>query len=199
MTALNDAVRYREQGWSLIPMKMSTKTPAVRWKRYQKAMADEVRLRKWFDSDRGYGLAVIYGEISGGLASRDFDNLGSYERWATEHPDLAEKLPTVETRRGRHVYCRFATDDVSDFRRQIGKPDGWGAIGCEGGELRAGVGCYSVIPNSKHPSGFVYRWTKSPFDVPIPTLTVAESGFFVPRATEITEETEDIEEIEAIG
>jgi hypothetical protein len=90
-----------------------------------------------------------------------------------------------------------AADDVAAFRRRIGKPDGIGAIHCDGGELRIGVGCYSVIPNSQHPSGFVYRWLLSPFDRRIPILTVSESGFFA-RATERTESTETTESTEAI-
>lgn len=197
MVTLADALSYSALGWCIIPLKTGDtnnvddqkKRPAVRWKRYQNYRPDGKRLAKWFDGKRDYGMAAIFGEISGGLASRDFDDLASYQRWAVEHPDLAKILPTVETSRGRHVYCRFARDDVAAFRRSIGKPDGIGAIHCDGGELRIGVGCYSVIPPSRHPSGFIYRWLVSPFGGPIPLLTVSESGFYL-HATESTESTE---------
>lgn len=189
MVTLADALRYWELGWSVIPMRMAKKRAAVRWKRFQEQRPDAKQLGEWFNGQHDYGLAVIYGTVSGGLASRDFDDLDSYERWAVEHPDLAKTLPTVETRRGRHVYCRLDSDDVAAFRRLIDKPDGTGAIHCDCGELRIGVGCYSVIPNSQHPSGFVYRWLVSPFDEAIPLLTLADSGFF-PDATQRTQTTQ---------
>ena len=172
MVTLADALSCSALGWSVIPLKMATKRPAVRWKGFQTIRPDDKQLRKWFDYGHDYGLAVIF---SDGLASRDFDDLETYQRWSVEHPDLAKMLPTAETRRGRHVYCRFAADDVAAFRRLIGKPNGIGAIHCDGGELRIGVGCYSVIPPSQHPSGFVYRWLVSPFDRPIPFLTLVSS------------------------
>lgn len=200
MVTLSEALRYYELGWALLPLKMATKRPAVRWERFQKQRPDVEQLGKWFNGKCDYGLAVIYGQVSGGLASRDFDDLDSYERWAAAHPDLAKKLPTVETRRGRHVYCRFAADDVAEFRRLIGKPDGTGAIHCDGGELRIGAGCYCVIPNSRHPSGFVYQWLKSPFDGPIPLLTVTESGFWPDplHATQRTQKTQTTQRTQAI-
>lgn len=200
MVTLADALSYLALGCSTIPMKMATKRPAVRWKRFQTLRPDDKQLRKWFDHGHDYGLAVIFGDVSNGLASRDFDDLETYQRWSVEHPDLAKMLPTAETRRGRHVYCRFAADDVAAFRRLIGKPDGIGAIHCDGGELRIGVGCYSVIPPSRHPSGFVYRWLVSPFDRPIPLLTVSDSGFFghATERTEMAEKTESTEKTEAI-
>ena len=197
MTTVADALPYLESGWSIIPMKMSKKVPAVRWKKFQKACADEKQLHKWFGGGHNFGMAVIFGEASGGLASRDFDDLSAYQSWAADHPELAKTLPTVETRRGRHVYCRLAADDVANFRRLIGKPDGTGAIVCGDGELRLGLGCYSVIPNSRHPSGFIYRWLVSPFGRSIPILTISESGFFS-HATERTEITEITEKTEAI-
>ncbi len=196
MVTLKNALEYSALGWCIIPMKTGDindvkkkKPPAVRWKPFQKHRPDGKRLAEWFDGKSDYGLAAIFGEISGGLASRDFDDLAIYQRWAVEHPELAKILPTVETSRGRHVYCRFARDDVAAFRRSIGKAGGTGAIRCDGGELRVGVGCYSVLPPSRHPSGFIYRWIVSPFGGTIPLLTVSESGFYL-HATERTESTE---------
>lgn len=197
MVMLADALVYAAMEWCVIPLKVAGKTPAVRWKRFQKQRPDKDQLGRWFDGKQDYGLAVVFGEASGGLASRDFDDLQSYQRWAADHPELAKMLPTVETSRGRHVYCRFASDDVAEFRRLIGKPDGIGAIRCDDGELRVEA-CYSVVPPSLHPSGFVYRWLVSPFDGPIPLITVAESGFYSIHATERTESTENPEKTEAI-
>jgi len=189
-TNLDAALEYRRLGWSIIPMRLAEKKPAVRWKRYQSASAGESTVRRWFCPGSTHGIAVVFGQASGGLASRDFDSMTAYEDWKTSHPDLAASLPTVETRRGRHVYCRTEPDHVREIRARLGKPDGTGAINCLDGELRAGVGCYSVVPPSKHPSGAAYRWLNPLVELPI--LNLVESGFVIlTDDTERTEKTED--------
>lgn len=153
------ALAYFERGFSIIPMNIAEKRPALRrWKPYRTERADETRLLEWFGGDERHGIGVIFGAVSGGLASRDFDDKESYRAWATEHRELAESLPTVETRRGRHVYFVADQTQLQALRTAIGKPDGTGAIAYADGELRAGVGCYSVLPPSVHPEGHVYRW-----------------------------------------
>jgi hypothetical protein len=173
MNIRDAALDYWRRGLCVIPLR-ADKLPAVKWKRYQTERPDEARVRQWFRDDRP-GLAVVFGIVSGGLASRDFDDMGTYERWAVEYPHLAEALPTVETSRGRHVYCTVAPDCERRFREVLGKPQGRGAIACEGGELRIGVGCYSVLPPSKHPSGHVYRWLVSGDN--FPAVDLFNSGF----------------------
>lgn len=166
------ALDYRRRGLCIIPLG-ANKRPAVRWKRYQRERPSEATIRNWFDSPRP-GMAVVFGEVSGGLASRDFDDMSTYESWARECPGLAETLPTVETRRGRHVYCTVAGACERAFRAAIGKPNGIGAVKCAGGELRIGVGCYSVLPPSIHPEGHVYRWLTS-FEH-FPAVDLLDSG-----------------------
>jgi hypothetical protein len=158
---LDAALEYYALGWSLMRMRMRTraKRPAGRWKGLQTCRADQDQLRRWFGKGGDYGIAVIFGEVSGWLASRDFDKLAAYERWAADHSDLAALLPTVETRRGRHVYFLTTPDNVAAVRMRLHKPNGTGAISLGDGELRAGVGCYSVLPPSRHPSGHPYRWS----------------------------------------
>ena len=169
------ALEYWGRGWSIVPMLMAEKKPARKWKRFQSEPAPESALRAWFGSISTYGVAVVFGAVSGGLASRDFDTMTGYEAWAGRHPDLAQSLPTVVTRRGRHVYFRAAPESVIELRKLLGKP-GTGAIACENGELRAGVGCYSVLPPSVHPSGHIYRWA-IPLTEELPTLDVLGAGF----------------------
>lgn len=153
---------FAARGWSLIPLSPQTKRPTVKWKPYQTERAEERQLRSWF-LHRGLNAAVVFGAVSGGLCSRDFDDVAEYDRWAAHHPDLAATLPTVETRRGRHVYFRAEAEAVRELRIALGRdPDRIGALVVAGGELRCGVGCYSVIPPSTHPSGFVYRWLIEP-------------------------------------
>ena len=113
----------------------------MRWKQYQSKPPDEQKLRKWFGRREELGMAVILGDVSGGLVCRDFDVMAGYDRWATDHPELAKTLPTVETARGRHVYFR------STYR---------GIKKLADGELRGGG--YCLLPPSRHPDGPLYRW-----------------------------------------
>ena len=69
-----------------------------------------------FPDGSEHGIGVVFGAVSGGLASRDFDTLDSYQSWAAEHRELAETLPTVETRRGRHVYALAAPGSLLAVR-----------------------------------------------------------------------------------
>jgi len=182
-TILRDALEYHRRGWSIIPMRLAEKKPVVPWKRYQDSQAAESTIRRWFGPESNHGIAVIFGHVSNGLVSRDFDTMVAYEDWATGQPDLAAFLPTVETHRGRHVYCRADVEHVGEIRAKLGKPNTTGAIICPDGELRAGVGCYSVVPPSKHPSGTAYRWLNPPSDFPV--LNLIEAGLFsYRRATE---------------
>ena len=194
-TLLAPALDYYARGWSIIPMRMDEKKiPAVRWTRYQTTRADARRLRRWFGRRRYCGLAVIFGVVSGNLGSRDFDDMAAYDAWAAAHPELAAILPTVATARGRHVYFRTDPADVARLRVALGKPDGKGAINLGDGELRIGTGCYSVLPPSQHPSGFVYCWL-IPFGDEVPLVADLESaGFYPPirrRACHPTQRTQD--------
>ena len=104
-TPLEAALSYAARGWSIIPIRPRDKKPACgSWKRYQETPADHPTLHEWFDKNTSPGLAVVLGPVSGGLVCRDFDDMGAYNAWALEHPDLAAGLPTVATARGRHVY-----------------------------------------------------------------------------------------------
>ena len=170
------ALDYRRRGWSVIPLHAANKLPAIRWKKNQDERAAEPQLLKWFDGDHDYGIAVVFGDVSGGLASRDFDTLESYQRWASNHPDLAATLPTVATSRGRHVYFIAPPDSVQAVRDKIGKPLGRGAIALADGELRCGAS-YSALPPSRHPSGHVYRWLVPLPDGDLPEVDLLDAGF----------------------
>src|SRR5262245_58891198 len=106
IVSFSDARSYLDRGWSVIPMRMADKKPYCRWKPYQTARPTIHDLDRWFERRHAdLGIAVIFGAISGGLASRDFDDMESYTRWANSHQDFAQRLPRVATYRGMHVYC----------------------------------------------------------------------------------------------
>lgn len=176
-TELKAARGYVDRGWSVLPMRMAQKRPAVRWKRYQREPASAATVYRWF-RQTDHGVGVIFGHVSGGLASRDFDDADAYHRWADQRPALASTLPTVATQRGFHVYCRAWPESVQEARRRLGSSGTTGAINLGDGELRAGVGCYSVLPPSTHPSGHVYGWSVPLPEVDLPTVDLCDVGFF---------------------
>lgn len=168
---------YADRGWSILRMNMAKKIAKGRWKRYQRHRAADSTIYNWFRKT-DHGVGVIFGTVSGGLASRDFDDRDSYQGWANLKPTLAAELPTVVTRRGFHVYCNAWPESVVEARRRLGKPeDAHGAIGFDDGELRAGVGCYSVVPPSTHPTGHVYGWSNPLPAGDLPTIDICDSGF----------------------
>lgn len=153
---LSAALSYSRFGWSLIPI-TGDKKPAVKWKTFQTACADELQLHDWFDGRDDLGLAVVLGQVSGGLTCRDFDKAAAYDAWQAVNPDLAKTLPTVRTKRGFHIYFRSDLDRTQKF---------------DDGELRSG-GSYVVLPPSRHPSGHQYCWLHEPSsNIPVLDATV---------------------------
>lgn len=151
------ALRYRDAGFSCFPIEPKGKRPSVRsWKPWQEEIATEHDVHGWFDANSECGVALVMGQVSGGLACRDFDDMAAYDRWAKEHADLAKSLPTVATRRGRHVYFRLTEAAEKELRARLGKPESKGALKLEDGELRLGD-CYCVAPPSLHATGS-YTW-----------------------------------------
>lgn len=180
MSFLPAALEYAARGWCIIPIRHRGrgKEAACRWTRYQRERPADRTLRRWFEVQLD-GLAVVFGDVSGGLVCRDFDRLDSYKQWAAAQPELAAALPTVKTARGRHVYFR------SQWRGYIDMPDG---------ELRGDSGHYCVLPPSRHLSGTVYRWLVPLPDGPLPEL----DPFAVGLAPDVTEQAEQTKQTEAI-
>lgn len=180
---LDHAYEYHRLGWCVIPIPFGKKATRKRWKEYQKKPTDEEQLRKWFSNGKS-NIAVVLGEVSGGLACRDFDAAEEYEAWATKHPKLSKKLPTAKTAKGYHVYFRGHVNRTQHIAN---------------GELR-GSGGYCLVPPSVHSDGPVYEWLNSPTSKNLWEITPEIAGFVsnVTEQTENTEQTEKSEQTEAI-
>jgi hypothetical protein len=171
---LDAALDYAAHGWSIIPT--AGKRPRFGWKDHQRERPGDKLLRDWFGGrfDGISGLAVVLGSVSGGLAVRDFDDLGSYSRWAAAHPRLAATLPTVETGRGRHIYFRGPERFAN----------------CGDGEYRGDPRHYCVLPPSRHPSGHTYRWLIPPHG-DLPAVDPVKAGLCNREQQRRTERTEN--------
>jgi hypothetical protein len=184
MTPLNRVLSYYELGWCVIPiLQGSKKKPLIKWKCYQTERPTRELVQNWF-ADNKQNIAVILGSVSGGLACRDFDTEQGYRQWASEHKDLAGKLPTVKTARGYHVYFLADVDSVRHF---------------EDGELR-GKGGYCLLPPSLHPDGAIYEWLIEPNDENLLSLDPFTEGLAqsVGNVTENTEKTQKLEKTQDI-
>lgn len=112
MTLVNLATKYANAGLSVIPIKGDgSKSPRVKyWTPHQKAIANSDELTDLFKT--APGIAIVTGEVSGGLEVLDFDEPGLVDEWCaivTElgGADILAKLPKVETPSGgRHLFYR---------------------------------------------------------------------------------------------
>lgn len=161
---LSAANEYLDRGWSVLPI-ASDKKPAIkRWKPLQRERPNQSDFDHWFKPTASgasvVGLGIILGDVSGGLAVRDFDDPDAYESWKAQFPKFAETLPTVRTDRGFHVYARIPGYKT----RKLGD-----------GELRAEK-AYVVAPPSMHASGAEYSWI-----VPLPAgeVPIVDEGLFL--------------------
>lgn len=111
MCMLDIARSYRDAGFSVVPIEPDgTKRPACPWKQYQDRKPTDAELHYWFGVER-YGIAVICGQISGGLEVLDFDSPEAFTLWRAmieaKAPGLLATLPQVQTPKGgMHVYVR---------------------------------------------------------------------------------------------
>ena len=171
---LSAALEYLGRGWSTIPIEPGTKAPpkGFKWAQFQKRLPTADELKAWFGNRTQY-VAIVLGEVSGGLVCRDFDTAEGYPQWAAAHPELAAILPTVRTVKGYHVYCRGDIALIRGGSRERGEIRFLGD-----GELRGGKG-YCLAPPSVHPDGPVYKWT-IPVADEVPYIDLRETGWLHP-------------------
>lgn len=177
---LKSAEYYADRlGWCVIPIPHGQKKARIKWKRYQTERPDREQVRKWFGNGHPRNMAVVLGPVSGDLCCRDFDVAESYTAWAKAHPDIADRLPTVKTAKGYHVYFRADRDGI----KHLGD-----------GEFRGGGG-YCMLPPSVHPDGPKYEWIIRPTAESLIALDPVLAGF-VPNEGYVTEQTEQPENTE---
>ena len=162
MRTLDLALLYADMGLSVFPLPRGSKVPdkGFRWTEYRDRLAEQHELREMFGGGER-NIGIITGNVSGGLAVRDFDEMEAYYQWRESHREAAETLPTVKTAQGFHVYARGRADKTKQY------PDG---------EFRAG-GTYVLAPPSLHPSGVNYTWTRPFLGDEIPEVDFAAVGW----------------------
>ena len=176
MTDLLEVIeRLRKLGFSIIPIKMGGKKPAVAWKAYQARPATREELDGWFANGRPYNIGIVTGAVSH-IVVVDYDTPEAIV-WADTHLPLTPMM--TRTSRGQHCFYRHpgrrvrnrARIDTGDQRIQI--------------DVR-GDGGYVVAPGSVHETGHLYEmngnWPDTLDDVPVFNPAWLASGLKTPTA-----------------
>ncbi len=173
------AWQYRGWGWSVVPLNVGRKKTSERWKRYQGERPPDCWIRSKWGPKSCRNVGIILGQASGDLLVRDFDDANDYLAWAKSFPGLAERLPTVLTRRGYHVYLK---DQDGYIRSHKIKPES-GAVGELRGDGNFVVAAGSTVwldDDGTELEPFTYNWTIPPEIVDgmpiIPTVSLLKSG-----------------------
>ena len=142
MTMLDEALKYNERGWNVLPIRAGRKIPSVEWKRWQTERQTEELVKELIGKHRGR-IAIVTGKVSG-IVVRDCDTLEEGRTWWKGNPtDLLVRTP-----RGVHCYYEHPGEEV---RNTQGK-----------GDVR-GDGGYVVAPPSNG-----YKWIKGLVkDIPV--------------------------------
>lgn len=139
------AMAYIDRGFSVIPIRVSTKSPSIQWRTYQERMPTEQEIESWFKNanTKETGVAIVTGEISG-IAVVDMDTEDAVQ-YARERNFAG--TPMVKTAKGYHAYY-LHKPGLRNFQTRKALP---------GIDLRA-EGGYIIAPPSMHPSGKQYQW-----------------------------------------
>ena len=137
-------------GFSIIPILLDSKKPAIEWKEFQQRKPTEEELKKWF-LENNFNIGIVTGAISG-IAVVDLDSKDAIE---FARQNKFPKTPCVKTGKGYHLYFKYkngvrnfqARDDLKDI------------------DLRADGG-YVLAPPSIHPqTKKPYEWITLPGEV----------------------------------
>ena len=105
MNNLDQALLYVEAGFSVFPLTPKSKRPLIKWSRYQRERADAASVESWWTEWPEAGIAIVAGEISGGLVVLDVDHY-DFSKWLEGR---AEALGTWVVRTGSgkiHIYLK---------------------------------------------------------------------------------------------
>ncbi|MED1801819.1 DUF927 domain-containing protein [Brevibacillus porteri] len=156
---LNEALRYAAMGWSVIPLRVKDKKPAISkqnggWEPYQEQRADEEQIRQWWGRFPQANVGIVTGSISG-IIVLDVDGpegRASLEK-ITERFGVLPATPESTTGKGSHYIFKHPGGDLRNFAKKGINLD------------FRGDGGYIVAPPSVHPNGGVYRWEQDPEQV----------------------------------
>lgn len=202
---LDVARKLVASGVSVIPVRTDgTKAPAVSWKTFQERLPTDDELLDWFGSAEPCGIAMICGEVSGGLEVLDFEDQASFEEWRDSIRGLPfeRTLPVVKTP-GGGAHVLFKSDACGPGEKLAKTADATrghdGLLAESRGERQYAVTVGS--PASCHPSGNTWSHHEGPqvWDVPQITRDLRDILLALARALDDNPRPEPSKESQAIG
>ncbi len=174
--ALRAALRYRQLGWSVLPIhpptfgeKKSGKNPAVRtWKQFTVAACSEAEIRDFFGRDRDYSIAIMCGQVSH-LVAVDAD---SKEAMSFVRKNLPATPLISRTGNGEHHFYKWPGFEIRPGNKLRGLPL----------DLR-GDNSYVVAAPSRHWSGRYYKWVCVPSKELIEQMPVFDPAWLMEERT----------------
>jgi putative DNA primase/helicase len=139
----NQALKYVEAGFSIIPLKPRSKLPLIKWARFQKRKATKEEITKWWTRWPDANIALLTGKINNIIV---FDEDGPEAEKIIKEKGGFPPGPQSVTAKGRHYIFRHPGFSIgNDVNKKLDL------------DIR-GDGGYIVAPPSVHPSGHVYSW-----------------------------------------
>jgi hypothetical protein len=153
---LSEAMRYKAQGFRLIPTRAGTKNPPDTWKPYQQRPLTSQEMYAAWPPKGDANVALICGPACHVLVLNVNVKHAVDGRMTLQRRKLAiPRTPEVCTPNGGRAYCFRVPEVPSRFGTYV-YPDGWAGI-----EFR-GAGGIQVMPPSRLKSGvycFAEPWT----------------------------------------
>lgn len=142
-THLDHALAYLAQGWSVIPIKPSTKLPSIAsWKEYQTRLPTEAEIKKWWTATPSANIALVCGKISGVIVVDIDPKSGG----TTEGLALPPTLCSRTGGGGQHLFYKWNSNVIG------------AKVGVKAGIDIRSEASYVVLPPSLHASGNTYEW-----------------------------------------
>lgn len=164
-------MEYIDRGWSLMPIGTNkrlnwefipkTDEGKFTWLPFQQERATHDTVTKWCASPRTTGLALVCGDISGGMRCIDFDDPKTFEAWGRLIGDRSELngclvQKTFKGYQVLHQSLKLGGNQVFAFAPDPDSKKGMRPIA----ETRENGG-YCLLGGSLHPEGVYYTWLKN--------------------------------------
>jgi hypothetical protein len=143
MQSLDNALKYAERGFSVIPCG-SDKKPLVKWEPYQKRKSTKEEIFEWWTKHPKASIAIITGHVSD-VSVIDIDEPSGIDAVSQYLPSC--RVPTAKTPGGGlHLYFKTPQRPLPNNSRLI--------PGCD----FRGEGGYIIAPPSVNAEGKAYEW-----------------------------------------
>lgn len=174
--------RSKAPNWYVLPHKLDADGNQVfedgrakkTWDDYQQRLPTEAELNHWFQHRATQGIAVVGGEVSGGLVVVDFDvepdlpgnPTRFYEAFFEQLGGLASRLVWQKTG-GGGFQALFRCENPGHNAKLAWQPAPSESSGRKIGIETRAEGGYALCAPSLHPSGNRYQWIlNDPCDLP---------------------------------